>query len=96
MPDIRPDPDKLRARRENDAERRRALDRLNTLARMGDDVIDDFLIVLGLDELWPSASSRAFLARSGRFSTPRAPRPVLAALGALQRHPPARAGRSGC
>jgi len=50
VPDIRPDPDAQRVRRDNSAERQRALDRLNQLARMGDDMIDDILIVLGLDE----------------------------------------------
>ena len=50
MPDIRPDPDAQRRRRENSEERQRCLDYLNQLARSGDDVIDAFLIILGLDE----------------------------------------------
>jgi len=50
VPDIRPDPAAQQARRDNSAERQRCLDMLNQLARGGDDVIDAFLIVLGLDE----------------------------------------------
>src|SRR4051812_162629 len=94
MPDIRPDPDRLRARRENDAERQRCLDYLNQLARQGDDVIDAFLIVMGLDELWASPSPSRSRGSSARWPWPRAPRRARAAPAGQPARRPGWAGRS--